>query len=182
MSSIFAGSFFTNGPFTSRLEISYCVITGSSLVFESFVHISGVSGWSDATPLASANAFSALSAFSPDLPSISPGENRARSSRTCAFARAGSILSLLTGLERNSALLIAAAPRLAADAAMMSQPKTMLAANRRTIRQSPAHAGNNEFKAERFPARERPGARHLLISLVRALHGRLFGVFHGGAE
>src|SRR5262245_22190665 len=64
---------------------------------------------SKARPLASAKARSALMAFSPSLPSISPGENPARSRSTCIFTIAGSILSLGGALPFHSALLTDAA-------------------------------------------------------------------------
>src|SRR5262249_20785928 len=64
---------------------------------------------SKARPFASAKARKALSAFSPSLPSISPGEKPARSRRTCTFTTAGSILSFGGGLPFHSALLIVAA-------------------------------------------------------------------------
>src|SRR5262249_11356577 len=64
---------------------------------------------SKARPLASAKARKALSAFSPSLPSTSPGEKPARSSRTCILTIAGSILSLEGALPFHSAVLIDAA-------------------------------------------------------------------------
>src|SRR5438132_13335604 len=85
-------------------------MTGSEPVAISAFQISDVGVRpSKPKPLASANARKALMAFSPSLPSISPGEKPARSRRTCVFTIAGWTLSLGGGLPGQSALLIAAA-------------------------------------------------------------------------
>src|SRR5437870_9561691 len=81
----------------------------SGLVAIKALQTSEVSGLLMARPLASANAFKAFWAFSPSLPSISPGEKLARSRSTCAFTTAGLILSSAGVLPVNSALLTAAA-------------------------------------------------------------------------
>src|SRR4051794_1008661 len=132
MSSILAGSFSRNGPLVSSLEILYSMITASELVPASAVHTSAVSGWFGFKPFASAKALSAFCAFSPSLPSISPGENRARSSRTWILITRGSIFPSLGGFEvSNAALLIDAAS--IAVAGNTSQTHKTGAVNRRRI-------------------------------------------------
>src|SRR5436309_2346924 len=82
---------------------------GSELVAINEFQISAVGVRpSKARPFASAKARKALSAFSPSLPSISPGEKPARSRRASIFTTAGSILSFDV-LPFHSALLIDAA-------------------------------------------------------------------------
>src|ERR1700730_394153 len=134
MSSIFAGSFSRNGPFTSLSEILYSTMAASSLPVTSAFQTSAVSSLSDVRPCASAKALRAFWAFSPSLPSIAPGENRARSRRTWILMAAPSMLSV-ESFELYSALLMAAASRLAATAGNTSQPKKMVATNTRIIRQ-----------------------------------------------
>src|ERR1700730_4594441 len=135
-------------------------MTGSLLVAESFIQISGVSGLSEATPLASAKALSAFWAFSPSLPSISPGENEARSKRTCAFTVTASILSAAGGFEPNSALLIAAVSTPAPAAGSTSQPERTAEMNRRIIRQASDNGPkDNEFWADKFLACETQGGK-----------------------
>src|SRR6266478_1555420 len=179
MSSILAGSFSKNGPFTSLSEIVYSAITGSWLVPTSAVQISGVSALSEGKPLASAKALRAFCAFSPSLPSISPGENWARSSRTWAFTTAGSALSSAAGFERSSALLMAAASMPAAVAGSTSHPKKMVATNKRIIRQPPADMTTINFGLASSAA---GSARRVFQSLRRPLHRRLLDRFLGVAE
>src|SRR3954452_17008529 len=155
MLSIFAGSFFRNGPFTSFSEIVYSTIIGSLLTSASLSQISGVIRLSEASPLASANARSAFCAFSPSLPSISPGEKRARASCTSALTMTGSIFSLafgflVFGVARYSGLLIRAAS-MAAAAGKTNQPKKTVANKQRIISQPPAKAHtDNELGAGKF--------------------------------
>src|ERR1700754_4674766 len=85
---------------------------------------------SKVNPFASAKARKALSAFSPSLPSISPGEKPARSSRTCVFTTAGSILSLGGALPFHSALLIAAASSPATAGLTRQSSRTATASQR----------------------------------------------------
>src|SRR6266480_1323915 len=177
MSSIFAGSFFKNGPFTSFSVITYSVMTGALLVPASIVQISGVSGLSGAKPLASAKALRAFCAFSPSLPSISPGENRARSSRTPAFTMTGSILSAAAGFERNSALLMVAASSLAAVAGNTSQPETTAVTSRRITRPP----STKVLRATKFGLASSPTGE-TVSELRRPLHRRFLDRLLGNAE
>src|SRR4029453_10843507 len=78
----------------------------SELVATNAFQIAGVGVRpSKAKPFASAKPGRALTAFSPSLPSISPGEKPARSSRTCSRTIAGSSLSLGGALPFQSAVL-----------------------------------------------------------------------------
>ena len=119
MSSILAGRFLRNGPFSSSVVIVYCLIAGSLEVAASFDHVFASSLESLGRPCATLNAASAFWKFPPARPSISPGENRARSSRTCALISSGSgPLTFLPGLLPTSAVLMAFASRASALVAM----------------------------------------------------------------
>src|SRR5580704_16796450 len=82
ISSIFAGSFDRNGPATSLPPMVYWVSTGFWST-DSFCQSSSVRVPVNGNCCDSAKARSAFFAFSPNLPSISPGEKCARSSSTC---------------------------------------------------------------------------------------------------
>src|SRR3954449_5877835 len=114
MSSILAGIFGTNGPFTSSAEMAYSCTTGSVEVARSLSNSSFVSP-SSLSPCASAKAATALSKFSPPRPSIVPGEKCARSSRICALRIAG--LMPLPRFSENCASLTALRSRVAGFAA-----------------------------------------------------------------
>src|SRR6266436_2640251 len=159
-------------------------MTASPLVPASAFQISGVSTLSEAKPLASAKAFRAFCAFSPSLPSISPGENRARSRRTWSLTTTASTLSSAGSFARYSAPLMAAASRPAPRAGNTSQVDKIVATNRRIIRQPPANlmirnwalASSTPYRSEGRPS---PPASPLLL---RPLHRRLFDRLFGIAE
>src|SRR6266702_5994190 len=155
-------------------------MTGSPLVPASAFHISGVSTLSEAKPLASAKAFRAFCAFSPSLPSISPGESRTRSRRTWSLTTTASTLSSAGSFARYSAPLMVAASRPAPRAGNTSQIDKIVAANRRIIRQPPANPDDKELGAREFhtiPKRSPPSPL-----LLRPLHRRLFERLFGIAE
>src|SRR5579859_6773766 len=113
------------------------------------------------------------------MPSISPGENRARSSRTCALMVTTSILSTAGGLEPSCAWLMAAGSSLAAAAGSVSQPTTIRAIDRRFIAGSVSRSSeNNEVRAGKFlaPGRDRRGGalpRGKRFSTPHQVRGRL---------
>src|SRR5262245_3510236 len=105
---------------------------------------------SKARPLASAKARKALSAFSPSLPSTSPGEKPARSSRTCIFTTAGSILSLEDALPFHSAVLMDAASSPAMAGLTRQTSRTAPASQRFTaISETPS---DKDLDGSEFPA------------------------------
>src|SRR6266704_6335476 len=161
-------------------------MTGSPLVPASAFQISGVSTLSEAKPLASAKAFRAFCAFSPSLPSISPGESRTRSRRTWSLTTTASTLSSAGSFARYSAPLMVAASRPAHRAGNTSQVDKIVATNRRIIRQPPANLDDKELGAREFhttpyrsEGRPSPAASPLLL---RPLHRRLFERLFGIAE
>ena len=131
MSSILAGIFSTNGPFTSSAEMAYSCRTGSVEVVASLSNSSFVSP-SSLSPCASAKAATALSKFSPPRPSIMPGEKRARSSRICALRIAG--LMPLPRLAENCASLTALRSRAAGFAAFAAAGAAPSAARSSIVR------------------------------------------------
>src|SRR5712664_1587431 len=167
-------------------------MTGPSLISESISQISGVNALPPVRPWASAKALRAFCAFSPSLPSISPGENWARSSRTCSLMTTASILSV-GSFARYSALLTAVASRLAPAAGNASQADKIAATNRRTIRQPPAKIPekkipeNKNSGARGFRWAARTAAHHMrrpkpIPPLLRPLHRRLLHRLFGIAK
>src|SRR5882672_5152300 len=162
-------------------------MTGPSLISESISQISGVNALPPVRPWASAKALRAFCAFSPSLPSISPGENWARSSRTCSLMTTASILSV-GSFARYSALLTAVASMLAPAAGNASQTDKIAATNKRTIRQPPAKIPENKNSGARgFRWAARTAAHHMrrpkpIPPLLRPLHRRLLHRLFGIAE
>src|SRR5258706_7080671 len=78
-----SGGTGTNGPVTSAGVILYGIRTGAPSRFSS-AHVGSSTAPEAFNPFAAWNAAIAFFRFDPNPASISPGENRARSSSTCA--------------------------------------------------------------------------------------------------
>src|SRR5215813_3030211 len=142
-------------------------MTGSELVAISAFQISAVGVRpSKARLLASAKARKALTAFSPSLPSISPGEKPARSNRTCSRTIAGSSLSLGGALPFQSAVLTEAASS-PACAGPTRQTSRTTAASQRFKANSEVLADKHQDGSEFLVADDRGIASPACVPLLR---------------